>query len=401
VVTRYEGANALIVAGSSDLQRMLGDVIHQLDSRREQVLVEAIIVEIGDNAAQKLGVQFLLGSTKSGFAATNYSNAAPNLLTIAGAVASNRLNSSTTRVFSPDGTVTESTQTENSTLSNQLQQQAATALLGATGGFGGAATTIGRNGIFGAIINAVKSDTESNILSTPSVLTLDNQKASILVGQEVPITTGEALSQNFDNKFRTVQRQNVGIKLDVKPQINSGGAIKLFLRQEVSSIAGPVANDNSELIINKRQIETTVTVDDGEILALGGLLDDNERRTLEKIPFLGDIPALGQLFRSKSKARTKTNLMVFIRPTILRSAEDSQRLTAQRYGWIRDAQAAFNPKEEPTLDVLVREYMGTEPPAAPRADDEVADGRVIPIDHDQTQSVVRPVVEPPAKEPRK
>jgi len=403
VVARYEGANALIVAGNSEIQRMLGEVIRQLDTRREQVLVEAIIAEISDDAAQKLGVQFLIGSTKTGFAATNYSNASPNILTLAGAVAATRLNTTTTTVTAADGTQTQTQQTENSALANSLQQSAANSLLSAAGGFGGLATTIGRNGILGAIINAVKSDTKSNILSTPSVMTLDNQKASILVGQEVPVTTGEALSQNFDNKFRTVQRENVGIKLEVRPQINSGGAIKLFLKQEVSSVAGPVSNDSSDLIINKRQIETTVTVDDGDILALGGLLDDNERRTLEKIPLLGDIPGLGQLFRSRSKAHTKTNLMVFIRPTILRSREEAQDLTAQRYSYIRDRQAQFNPKQEPTLDSLVRDYMGTQAPApsAQRAGDQVIDGRILPAQQGQSQSVVRPVEVPPAQAPVK
>ncbi|HWV12158.1 MAG TPA: type II secretion system secretin GspD, partial [Sphingobium sp.] len=326
IVTRYEGANAIIVAANSDVQRMLGETIRQLDTRREQVLVEAIIVEISDTAARKLGVQFLIGSTKTGFAATNYSNASPNLLTLAGAIGANELGKTTTTTVN-GGVVTTTTTTENSQLANTLQQAAVDSLMNATGGFGGVATQIGRNGIFGAIINAVRSDTDSNILSTPSVMTLDNQKASILVGQQVPITTGEALSQNFDNQFRTVQRQDVGIKLEVKPQINTGGAIKLFLKQEVSSVAGPVSNNNSDLIINKREIETTVTVDDGEILALGGLLDDNERKTIERIPLLSDIPGIGELFKSRSKSRSKTNLMVFIRPTILRSKEDAQRLT--------------------------------------------------------------------------
>lgn len=399
VVTRYEGANAIIVAGNADVQRMLGEVIHQIDTRRQQVLVEAIIVEISDVAAKRLGVQFLIGSTETGFAATNYSNAVPNILTLAGAVAATELNTTTTTVTAPDGTRTVTEQTENSGLANTLQQAAADALLNATGGFAGAATTIGRNGIFGAIINAVKSDTESNILSTPSVMTLDNQKASILVGQEVPVTTGEALSENFDNQFRTVQRQNVGIQLEVRPQINSGGAIKLFLRQEVSSVAGPVSSNSSDLIINKREIETTVTVDDGDILALGGLLDDNERRTIEKIPLLGDIPALGALFRSKSRARSKTNLMVFIRPTILRSREEGQALTARRYGYIRNHQAAFHPGVEPSIDALVRDYMGTQPPGAgtPQASDEVIDGRLLPAQHGQSQNVVRPVDVPPAR----
>lgn len=401
IVTRYAGTNAIIVAGSTDTQRKLGEVIRQLDTRREQVLVEAIIVEIGEAAAKKLGVQFLVGSTDTGFAATNYSNAQPNILTVAGAIGATQLTTTTTTTTG--STVTTGTVSQ---LGNTLQEAAISSLLNATGGLGGVATTLGKNGVLGAIINAVKSDTESNILSTPSVMTLDNQKASILVGQEVPVTSGEALSNNFDNQFRTVQRQNVGIQLDVRPQVNAAGTIKLFLRQEVSSVAGPVSSNSSDLIINKREIETTVTVDDGDILALGGLLDDNERRTIEKIPLLGDIPALGALFRSKSKSRNKTSLMVFIRPTILRNREDAQEITAQRYGYIRGRQAAFTPDQEPSIDVLVRDYMGATPPAPPAAQpgDQVIDGRVVPVTGNQSQSVVRPVeIAPsaPAAEPRK
>jgi general secretion pathway protein D len=400
IVTRYEGANAIIVAANSDVQRMLGETIRQLDTRREQVLVEAIIVEISDAAAKKLGVQFLIGSTKTGFAATNYSNASPNILTLAGAIGARELGNNTTVTTQANGTVTTTTSHNSSQLETTLQQAAVDSLMNATGGFGGVATRLGNNGIFGAIINAVKSDTDSNILSTPSVMTLDNQKASILVGQQVPITTGEALSQNFDNQFRTVQRQDVGIKLEVKPQINTGGAIKLFLRQEVSSVAGPVSNNNSDLIINKREIETTVTVDDGEILALGGLLDDNERKTIERIPLLSDIPGLGELFKSRSKSRTKTNLMVFIRPTILRSKEDAQRLTQQRYGYVRDLQLQRNPEVEPSIDELVRDYMGAEPPAgAVQAGDAVVQpaAEVIEPTSRRSSNVVRPVVDPAGK----
>ena len=403
IVTRYEGANAIIVAANSDVQRMLGETIRQIDTRREQVLVEAIIVEISDAAAKKLGVQFLIGSTKTGFAATNYSNAQPNILTLAGAIAADRLGETTTTVVAPDGTRTETRTRQNGDLSNTLQQAAVDSLMNATGGFGGVATSLGRNGIFGAIINAVKSDTDSNILSTPSVMTLDNQKASILVGQQVPVTTGEALSQNFDNQFRTVQRQDVGIKLEVRPQINTGGAIKLFLKQEVSSVAGPVSNKDSDLIINKREIETTVTVDDGEILALGGLLDDNERKTIERIPLLSDIPGLGELFKSRSKSRTKTNLMVFIRPTILRSKEDAQKLTQQRYGYIRGMQLQRNPDQEPGIDELVRDYMGATPPAAaPRPDDAVVQppAEIIEPTARQSSGVVRPVEIPASGEKR-
>jgi general secretion pathway protein D len=394
IVTRYEGANAIIVAANSDVQRMLGETVRQLDTRREQVLVEAIIVEISDAAAKKLGVQFLIGSTSTGFAATNYSNASPNLLTIAGAVAADKLGTTKTTVVAADGTTTTTETQTNSDLASTLQQAAVDSLSSATGIIGGLGTQIGKNGIFGAIINAVKSDTNSNVLSTPSIMTLDNQKASILVGQQVPVTTGEALSQNFDNQFRTVQRQDVGIKLEVKPQINTGGAIKLFLKQEVSSVAGPVSNSNSDLIINKREIETTVTVDDGEILALGGLLDDNERRTIERIPLLSDIPGLGELFKSRSKSRTKTNLMVFIRPTILRSKEDAQKLTQQRYGYIRGMQLQRNPDAEPSIDELVRDYMGATPPAAAAQPGDAViqpPAEIIEPTARQSSGVVRPV----------
>src|SRR5690606_13424064 len=181
IITRYEGANAIIVAANSEVQRMLGELIRQLDTRRQQVLVEAIVVEIGDDAAKRLGVQFLLGGKNIPFAATNYSNAVPNILTIGGAVAANELSQQTTTV---NGTTTV---TQNSSaLGSSLQEAAAASILAATGGFAGFAGDIGKNTVFGAIINAVKSDTTSNLLATPHIVTLDNQQAKFLVGQEVP-----------------------------------------------------------------------------------------------------------------------------------------------------------------------------------------------------------------------
>lgn len=363
VVTRFAGANAIVIAAPAEVQRQLAEVVHQLDTRREQVLVEAIVAEVSDTTASKLGVQFLLGGLPgSGVPsfATTFSNSAPNLLTIAGAIGARSLATTTTTV---NGTTTVTT-TDNS-ISDSLAQSAISSILGATGGFGGGAFNIGKDAIFGTIINAVKADTTSNLLQAPHVTTLDNQPARILVGQEIPITTGQALSTNFNNAFRTVQRENVGIELEVRPQINSSGTIKLFLHQQVSSIAGPVSSDNSDLILNKREVETTLTVDDGQIAVIGGLLDDNERRTIEKIPLLGDIPGLGALFRSKAKTRTKTNLMIFIRPTILRTAEDQRRVTEQRYGYLRLQQAGQRPDEEPSIDELVRDYMGAAPPLPP------------------------------------
>ena len=378
IVTRYEGANAIIVAAGPDVQRMLGELIRQLDARREQVLVEAIIVEVGDAAAKQLGVQFLFGDRDVGFAATNYSNAQPNILTIAGALAAEELGTTETTVVAPDGTRTTTRTTTNSGLRDGLQQAAVDSIRSAAGGIGGIVTNIGGNGIFGAIVNAVKSDTQSNLLATPHIVTLDNQQAKFLVGQEVPITTGEQLADNFDRAFRTVQRQEVGIKLEVTPQVNAAGEVKLFLRQEVSSIAGPVSSRSSDLILNKRSFETTLTVDDGDILAIGGLLNDDERRTIERIPLLSDIPLIGELFKSRSRSRTKTNLMVFIRPTILRSREDNRRVTAQRYGYVREDQLRRMPDSEPAIDALVRDYLGTVPPVA--LPEQPGDVTVGPVD---------------------
>jgi general secretion pathway protein D len=360
VVTRFAGANAIVIAAPAEIQRQLSEVVRQLDTRREQVLVEAIVAEVSDSTAKTLGAQFIVGDPSGGaFGASTFSNSAPNILQIAGAIGATQLNTSSTTTTNTDGSTTVTKTT--STAADTLQQSAIASILGAAGGFGGFGGKIGST-FFGAIINAVKSDTTSNLLQVPHLVTLDNQEAHSLVGQEIPITTGQALSTNFDNAFRTTQRQNVGIELTVRPQVNSSGTVKLNLRLEVSSIAGPVSSDNSDLILNKREVETVRTVDDGQIAVISGLLDDNERRTIEKIPLLGDLPVLGHLFTSKAKQRSKTNLMIFIRPTILRTAEDSRRLTEQRYGYVRLQQGLQEPGVEPSIDQLVRDYMGAAPP---------------------------------------
>ncbi len=375
IITRYEGANAVIISAPVDVQRSLAELVRQLDIRQEQVLVEAIIVEISDRVARELGVQFLIGGKDIPFLVTPFSNVSPNILDIAGGILADNLDQTTTVING--NTVTTST---NSAIGDTLRQNAASSILGARGGYSGFAADIGNNRVLGAIINAVQEDSESNILSTPSLTVNDNVKGSILFGQEIPISTGEALSNNFDNAFRTIQRQNVGIELEVKPQINAGNQVKLDIRQEVSSIVGPVSDDFNELIINKREVKTTVTVKDREIIALGGLLDDNERRTIQKIPLLGDIPILGELFKSRGKERTKTNLMVFIRPTILRTAEDAQALAARRYNYVRAAQVEFDPKAEPSLDKIVLEYLGANVPVAPPAgpSDQIIAPRAMP-----------------------
>jgi general secretion pathway protein D len=390
VVTRFAGANAIVVAGPADVQRQLGEVIRQLDTRREQVLIEAIIAEVSDATVNRLGAQFLLGNLSGGaFGASTFTNSAPNILQIAGAIGARKLATTTTTVVGADGTRT--TTNTNSDAADQLAQSAISSLLGTSGGFAGFGGKLGDT-IFGAIINAVKSDNTSNLLQAPHLITLDNQQAHSLVGQEIPVTTGQALSNNFDNAFRTVQRQNVGIQLDVKPQVNANGSLKLYVRLEVSSIAGPVSTSNSELILNKRAFENVFTPDDGQITVIGGLLDDNERRTIEKIPLLGDIPVLGNLFKSRARSRTKTNLMVFIRPTILRTPDDTRRVTEQRYGYLRAVQGYAQPGVEPSIDQLVRDYMNAAPPipSSPLPGNIEDPNIAVPV---QTQSTlsIRPV----------
>ncbi|RZJ88412.1 MAG: type II secretion system protein GspD, partial [Brevundimonas sp.] len=218
-IARFPGANALVISASADTQRMLAEVIRQLDQRRQQVLIEAIVVELSDTAVRELGVQWLLaGEDGAPLGLTNYSDSSTPLLPILGGAAATRLE-------------------EDDPLREQLQNLALNSLLGANGFVGGGGGTIG-NGLFGFIINAAKSDNGSNLLQTPSLMTLDNEEATILVGQEVPITTGEALLDGNSNPFRTTQRQDIGVKLVVRPQINAGGSITLHLRQEVSSING-------------------------------------------------------------------------------------------------------------------------------------------------------------------
>jgi general secretion pathway protein D len=306
----------------------------------------------------------MIGGKNQPFAVTSFSNGAANILDLAGGLYADRLDQTTTVING--STVTTST---NSTLGDSLRSNAAQAALAARGGIAGWATALGGTGFFGALIDAIHSDSNSNVLSTPHIVTNDNVPASILFGKEIPVATGEALSGSLAGAFRTIQRQNVGIELDVTPQINGGsagfdggegdaGAVRLDLRQQVSSVAGPVSSTNGELVVNKREIRTTVTVGDGEIVALGGLLDDAERRTLEKIPVLGDMPVLGELFRSRSKTHVKTNLMVFIRPTILRGGLDRAALTARRMASVRGAQVRFAPGRDPSIDELVADYLG-------------------------------------------
>ena len=315
----YErGSNSIVITASGDVQQDLERVIRQLDIRRPQVLVEALIVEISDTAAKELGVQWALGGINGSsipFIGTNYSRQAPNLLSLAGVIAGREA-----------GLGTDA----------DLQTAATSALTGINGiGIGGAG--IDGNTLFSVILNAVENDDNSNILSTPFVTTLDNEEANFIVGQEIPITTGESLGTGLDgrNPFRTFEREEVGIQLNVLPQISEGDVIRMKIRSEVSSIAGAISSVSNDFITNKREIDTTVLANDGEIIILGGLIQDDEEVNIDKVPVLGDLPIVGNAFRSKGKSRIKTNLMVFLRPTIIRSAEDAESLTLRRLEQIR------------------------------------------------------------------
>jgi general secretion pathway protein D len=237
------------------------------------------------------------------------------------------------------------------------RQLAISSLLGSRGaiaGIGGQSSGL----TFGLILNALEQDTGSNVLSKPSILTLDNEEASFIVGQQIPITTGEVLGANNSNPFRTIERLDVGVQLQVRPQISEGDTIRLHIRQEASSVAGPVSQSFAELITNNRALETTVLADDGEIIVLGGLIGRDEQLNDGRIPGLGSIPGLGRLFRNESISSQRTNLMIFLRPTIVRSAEDMRILSAQAYAGMAAEQRRATRGQSSSLEEIMDMMMG-------------------------------------------
>ena len=214
--------------------------------------------------------------------------------------------------------------------------------------------------LFGVILNAVQSDVKSNILSTPMLMAVDNEMSSITVGQEIPVTTGETVGTDLANSFVTVERKDVGVRLDMVPQIGDGDTVKLKIYQEASAIAGSASS--GEIITNKRSIDTTVIADDGEIIVLGGLIEQTRSISESRVPFLGDMPGIGPLFRSRGKANAKTNLMVFIRPSIVRNSEDARMTTSQKYRYIKAQELLVNENDPSVLDKFVNDVLGVAPP---------------------------------------
>lgn len=366
-VSFHKPTNSIIINGDANIQRTLQNVISQLDVRRAQVLVEAIIVEVSDTTARQLGVQyFLTGSAEKGipFSATNFSSAQPNMFAAAGTALirgggyPTGLSGGSNNDDDDDDSATEDS------VANDLAEAALTSLLGASGIAIGGGADLGNGNIFGAILTAIKRDSDSNILSTPSVVTLNNETARLQVGQEIPITTGEAIGSDLTNAFRTITREQVGVILEVTPQINDGDTVTLTLTQEISSIAGPINSDSTDLITNKREIVTTALVDNGDILVIGGLIDDMRNNVQEKVPLLGDIPGIGNLFRSTTRERQRQNLMVFIRPTILRDREAARAATTRKFDYMRARELLRDGAPVSEMERLINEVTGAAAPGA-------------------------------------
>jgi general secretion pathway protein D len=312
-----EGTNALIITANAEKMAAIESVIHRLDIRRAQVLVEAIIVEMEVIDGQDLGIQWLFADQSGAFGSNiNASDA--------------RARNIAEAVLPSDDTDTD---INLGTLAGALASTGGTTL-----GWGQVSDSLS----MAVILSALEEQNNANILSTPSLLTLDNQEAYITVGQNVPFVTGSytntgAGGDGAQNPFQTIERENVGITLTVTPHVNEGDSVVLDISQEVSSLSGLTAVA-SDLITNERKIQTKVLAQDNTVVVLGGLIKDDVQDGTQKVPFLGDIPFLGRLFRTDAVKVTKTNLLIFIRPTIIRDNQALAGATADKYRYIRDQQ---------------------------------------------------------------
>ena len=311
-----QATNTLIITASEPVYRNLRAVIDLLDARRAQVYVESLIVEVSATKAAEFGVQWvgLSGNNTSNYrvgGSTSFSSGGNNLLSLAAGVA---------------------------------QGGTATVLPGAGLTLGLFRQINGQLGL-GALARALENETGANILSMPNLITLDNEEARIIVGQNVPFLTGQYTTAASGgsagvNPFQTIERKDIGLSLRVRPQISEGGTVKMAIYQETSNV---LSEGPSGITTSKRAIDTNVLIDDGQILVLGGLIDDSSSDSTEKVPGLGDLPIIGNLFKYQKRGRTKTNLMVFLRPTIIRSNEQSVSVTGDRYDYIRNVELNAQP----------------------------------------------------------
>ena len=306
-IQAHDATNSIIISAQPALMSSLSSIIHQLDIRRAQVLVEAIIVEVSEGDGINLSVQW---ASTSG-AGTQFNDNGASISELA------------TGVYAIDND-----EDDYETLASSLASIA-----------GGVAGYVGSD--WGVILQALSSTSTSNILATPSLTTLDNQEASFIVGDEVPVLTGSTSSSSNDNPFQTIERKEVGIKLKVTPQINEGDSVQMVIEQEVSSIQGQTSVD---VVFATRSVKTTVLAKSGETIVIGGLIDEEVNETVDKVPLLGDIPYLGALFRSTKSSTEKRNLMIFLRATIIRDDKTMRELSKRKYSTIRQVQLGENEK---------------------------------------------------------
>jgi general secretion pathway protein D len=314
--------NSLIITANEAVYRNLRAVIDQLDARRAQVYIESLIVEVSDSVSAQLGVQWagLSGDSNSSYRVgtiTGFSSGGDNLISQAIARLAAKGSSSASPVAGAP--------------SNGLN-------------VGIFKQTNGQLGL-GLLAHALAADSDTNILSMPNLITLDNEEARILVGQNVPFITGQYTTAGnaATNPFQTIERRDIGVVLRVRPQVSEGGSVKMAIYQETSAITD--STNAAGLITSKRSIETNVLVDDGQLIVLGGLIDDNAQYSNEKVPVLGDVPVLGNLFKYRKQNRNKTNLMVFLRPTVIRTNEQSMNVSGDRYDFIRGIQTVAQPEK--------------------------------------------------------
>jgi general secretion pathway protein D len=318
--------NALIITAPPKIMKSLMAVIDKLDIRRAQVQVEALIVEIDVNKSSNLGVQWILdGGNNYGYGVTNFPGSGTSIIDLASAVLS--------ATGSTTSSSTSSTGISSSTIGT-----------GATFALGKYNSNTGKG--FAALIQALRSDGSSNIISTPSLITMNNEEAEVKVTQEIPLITGSysnstASTNGTTSPFTTIQREEVGTILKVTPHINEGNSVQLKIEQEDSS-PGAKLTDSADISTNKRSIKTTVLIEDGGIIVLGGLMSDTVSESQDRVPVLGAIPLLGNLFKSRSGSRQKKNLLVFIRPKILRDADATESTSEAKYNEVRQQQKTLN-----------------------------------------------------------
>jgi general secretion pathway protein D len=335
-------SNAVIITAPDAVVAHLKAVIEKLDVRRAQVFVEALIVELTADRAAEFGIQWqslngLTGTESQAFGGTNF-GARGGGTNIIGVSAAPALVGSGLNIGVVRGQIT------------------------LPGGIGTVAN-------IGALARALATDTNANILSTPTLLTLDNEEAKIVIGQNLPFITGQYAqtgSATTVTPFQTIERKDVGLTLRIKPQISQGGAVRLQIFQEVSSVQEQTLNPAGPTT-NKRAIESTVIVDDGQIVALGGLMQDSTTATVEKVPLLGDIPLIGSLFRYDTRKQTKTNLMVFLRPVVMRDSAAYQGVTTERYRQLLGEQEKSQLPPNLVLPAMPRPLLPPLEPAAPVA----------------------------------